>query len=1182
LEIQGFKSFADPVTIDLNEGITCIVGPNGSGKSNISDALRWVLGEQSPKQLRGSKMDDVIFAGTATRKPKGMAEVTLVIDNSTGILPLDFSEVAVTRRMFRSGENDYLINGTQCRLRDIKELFMDTGIGVDGYSIIGQGKIQDIVSTKPENRREIFEESAGIVMYKSRKAEAERKLKASEENLDRVRDIIAEIEGRIGGLKKDSEKAQEYIKLRDRYRYVGVNIILHNVEGLERNIKAGQEELSSVSGELSGCVAESEKLEERMERLRSESADLGEKSEQTHAELLSKVEELNMINSRGQINSERLQTIEKELTRLDGVISDAENKLEAERANFAELEKNEKEYSEAGEKASKDLDDAVFRLNEHTRKHTALREQIEQDRSRVIELNNDIVSKKAEITTLDNYRKTLGERQEQLRAEYEGRDRTDSVNRDRLAEIDRQFSDKQEQLEEAKKRLAGVADRIKEVNRRAAELSNETDSENIKLNRANARKSTIEEMENNYEGYNTAVRSLMQKNMRGIIGTVSDLITVPDGYELAIETALGGALQNIVCEDDESAKAAVRWLKSARAGRATFLPVSSIKGHIQDLDPRIEDADGFLGIAAEKVGADSRYDGIVNYLLGRVIIADNMDSAVRISKIRHGGFRIVTLEGEVINAGGAITGGRYRNKTANLIERKKEIEDLASEIEAGKKKVEKLRQEREQCDVEIRELKDERGRIYDSMQELEVQFGVLRSDREHAEELVKSAGSAAEKYASEIESIDSDIGKAGEMIDKYQSAIEDAGREIEKLEQGVEEMSADADRYKSVLDEDNEAIVSCRLAVSEQETKILGLNELIERVRDDVTELETTLEDSKAEREELTEQRDLLTSSGEKSSENIERLTEEKKALEQRQADLQRLSDENSTGQDRAREEQKACAERLEKLRDAKYKLEIKAAKNETVLNSQKDKLWDDFEMSYAEAQDLRDENFGITAGNKEARDIKLRMSELGDVNISAIEEYKAVSRRYDFMTAQEDDISTAMDELREIIRNMDKTIKEKFRTNFDAIMVSFQEIFKELFGGGSAELRLEDESDPLNSGIEIIAQPPGKKLKNINLMSGGEKTMTAIALMFAVLKVKPTPFCILDEVEAALDEANIERFSDYLKHFDDVQFALITHQKATMEHADVLYGVTMPEQGISKVLSLKFEDGFDPDEYTE
>lgn len=1178
IEMQGFKSFADPVTIELNEGVTCIIGPNGSGKSNISDALRWVLGEQSSRQLRGSKMQDVIFAGTATRKPKGMAEVTLVIDNSAGILPLEYSEVAVTRRMFRSGESEYLINGNQCRLRDIRELFMDTGIGVEGYSIIGQGKIADIVSTKPENRRQIFEEAAGVVLYKSRKTEAENKLAAATIDLERVRDIIAEIEGRIDGLKEDSEKATEYIGLRDRYKTLGINIILHNLENLEANVNSGKEELVSLQTKLDETAASLEDTEKKIDILRDEDIELNDEYAKANTRLLETIDELAVITSGGKLNKERLENIEKELSRLADEISSAEERLSVEKEELSRLEENEKSMNDEMDKVKADLESAVMKFNDDNHKASQITLKTEELRSRLIEINNSNITRNAEIKTLSNYMNTLEERKESLTEEFDTRDKTESDNRENLKAIDRKMIDNEKALNEKKERLNAVTDNILSVATKLENIAKESDELSIKTNRAIARRNTIEEMEANYEGYNNSVRAIMSSGHKGIIGTVSDIIKVPSGLETAVETALGGNLQNIVCDDDASAKSCISWLKSTGSGRATFLPVESVKADRLRVSGEVSSSKGYVGIASEMVDCDGKYRDIVDYLLCRVLIAEDMDSAIRLSKKDIGGFRIVTREGEVINSYGAITGGRFKNRTANLLDRKKEISKLNDEITAFEKRAKELEKARE-TETEARiSLRSERDSLRAEITELEIESNVLRTDKEHAESLVREDEGAAEKFRSEMETIGSDIARAAELIEGHKTKIEEAEKEYAEAEAKVEELLTEAEEIKPVIEADNEQIVALKVKIGENESRVLSGNEMIERVRDTVTELEMVIEENKLTEEDLKDQREKLTTTGEQSGDKERELSADKALLEEKIGNITAKLEEIRAENDSLLASQRSGRETLEAVRDERYKLEVKTARNETLLDTQKDKLWDEFEVSYAEALDMRDENFAITAGNKESRAIRLRLAELGDVNIGAIEEYKAVSKRYGFMTEQEADLTKAMDELNEIIANMDKSIKIRFKENFDRVVVNFEESFRELFGGGYAELRLEDESRPLESGIEITAQPPGKKLKNINLLSGGEKTLTAIALMFAVLKAKPTPFVILDEVEAALDEVNIERFSDYLRNFENIQFALITHQKATMEHADVLYGVTMPEQGISRMLSLKLGDEFDPE----
>lgn len=1175
IELQGFKSFADPVTIELNDGITCIIGPNGSGKSNISDALRWVLGEQSSKQLRGSKMQDVIFAGTNTRKPKGMAEVTLVIDNTSGILPLEYNEVAVTRRMFRSGESEYLINGNNCRLRDIKELFMDTGIGVDGYSIIGQGQIAEIVSTKAENRRQIFEEAAGVVLYKSRKHDAELKLNAAQDNLDRVRDILAEIESRIGTLKEDSEKATEFIELRDRYKKLGINIILNQLEKLDESVSSGKLEQQELQTAINELTNKANDIELTIEDYRRTEADYSSKHADASRDHINKINELNEISSSGQVNSVKLQHIEEEIERLSAKIKEDEDKLLEEEETLKNLLAKDEELAESLRDYKKKYNEEATKYNNILDEIRTLNTKIEDDREEIYDLTSKMHNEQRNIDTLESYKKTLHDRIESLKADNDG-------NNSKHAELKAEFEGYEKELSANKENLDNKRDEINELASEITEAENKVYDYTSKINdlsalisRTEARKSTIEEMENNYEGYNNAVRAIMRKSFDGIIGTVSDLITVPKGYELAIETALGGQLQNIVCKNDASAKNAVSWLKQAKAGRATFLPVSSIRADKHSVDGRVESAAGFIGIGSDIVSCDE-YPNISDYLLCRTIIVDNMDNAVAISKMRVGGFRLVTLDGEIISSAGSITGGKYANKTANLLDRKKEIEDLSRKINDYKNQHNELFDGRTKADDNRKELLTKQRYAKDELQNLEIAYNVCKSNRDHAYDLLKDAEGSSDKNAEDIKLASDDIKTTEETLKKSHDKFDSFNQKIEDTKAAVQENLELVSTLENTKEELSRTANDYRIEYNKVDSEILKQNELTERVRDTVADLKDSIEQDKNAKISNENDQKKLTSSGSEASELEKKLKEEKSALEGLIKNLEDKIEDAKQGLKNATDEQKKINQNLESKRGSKYTLDMNVSKNETLLDTQKDKLWDEFEVSYAEAVDMKDPDFVMTSGSKEAKRIKLRMAELGDVNIGAIAEYEKQGERYRFLSEQEADTTKAMSELQSIITNMDKTIKTKFKETFDTVVVNFEETFKELFGGGYAELRLEDEANPLESSIEITAQPPGKKLKNINLLSGGEKTLTAIALMFAVLKSKPTPFVILDEVEAALDEVNIERFSGYLRNFDNIQFALITHQKVTMEHADVLYGVTMPEQGVSRMLSLKLGDTFD------
>ena len=1176
IEMHGFKSFAEPVVIDFHEGVTCIVGPNGSGKSNISDAIRWVLGEQSPKMLRGGKMEEVIFAGTASRKSRGMAEVTLVIDNSTGILDIDYNEVAITRRMYRSGESEYLINNNQCRLRDIKDLIMDTGIGVDGYSIIGQGKIADIVSNKPESRREIFEEAAGVVMYKSKKAEAERKLEASNANLERVSDIVSEIEGRIDGLREDSAKAKEYLELRERYQDLEINITLKNIEKLEtandsirgdaRELTASIEMLGTRKQTLDGEISEERQKNERLEQLGNES----------NSALIAKIDELNQITNKSQLDGERLRAMERDAARINGEIAELESKLETEQENGETLSQKQEEIRVRLTNEEQRLQEKIQGYNEITARVLAQSEQVEEQRNEMFSLHSRAVSKRSEAASMESYRTSLQKRKEQLLAE--GAEQEQST---RAFEADQKKDLAEQEAAAARaQRIASAMEQLKQeradLMRVISEEAKKLDDTRIRVSQLAARKKTIEEMEHNYEGYNGAVRFVMKAGMPGIEGVVGDLMKAPAGYETALETALGGAMQNIVCQKDGHAKEAIRSLKANKAGRLTFLPMESVKGGGVTVPGQVRQHAGYLGIGAELAEFAPQYQGIFNYLLGRVAVVDNMDSAIALSKIAGNGIRFVTLDGEIINAGGAITGGRYKNASANLLARKSEIAALAEQVETLQQAYQKGMHQNQERQARQEEISDQLQKMEEERRQKELEISALQAKIAAQRQNFRDVEQAGTKREKELLSIEHDSADMEKMLDELL-------REIERSEAGHREAETQLTQTMQALEllkteaaEASEEITKARIAKQDQENQFSASEELLRRVcaaaeelRGQIAERETRLADMDKEKHEIL-------FSADNSEELFQKCSSEKAELEDYIARLNTERASLTAALNAKTDEQAALGETLRAYQDQKYQQEIRLAKNETQLDTLKEKLWDEFEISYAQAMTFKKEEFVMSTATKESREIKNRIRELGDVNVGAIKEYEQVSERYGFLTEQRADILEAMQELQTIIGDMDRTIRTKFKENFDQVVIHFEEIFKELFGGGQAELRLDDENHPLEAGIEIIAQPPGKKLQNINLMSGGEKTMTAIALMFAVLKTKPTPFCILDEVEAALDDANIDRFANYLKNFHEIQFAVVTHQKATMEHADVLYGVTMPEQGISKVISLRLGDDFD------
>ncbi|MDD7130711.1 MAG: chromosome segregation protein SMC [Firmicutes bacterium] len=1175
IEMHGFKSFAEPITIEFNEGLTGIVGPNGSGKSNISDAIRWVLGEQSPKMLRGGKMEEVIFNGTDTRKSRGMAEVTLVIDNSDESLPIDYKEVAITRRMYRSGESEYHINGNQCRLRDIRELIMDTGIGVDGYSIIGQGKIADIISNKTESRREIFEEAAGIVAYRTKKSEAERKLASTTQNMARVQDIIGEIEGRIDGLREDSIKAGEYLELKEKNKKLEINIILKNVESLENKQAYAREDLENITASLDNLKAEKNRLDVSIGEAGTRSEALEAVSVEARERLIEAIDLLNRAVNKGEVDRERLSAIESNTERINQEITQLLEKKERELENSEEFMKQKAELDERAREADLKLQEKVEEYNGLTGIMTRLAEEADNFRNSIFRLSTEITAGKSEISSMEMLRETLRKRQETLTRERDAgedsnRETLDSLNgargeRDRLAE----------EMEAGREEALRLKQTMETRRREEKELAIQLEELKLSLGRMTARKKTIEELENNYEGYNHAVKHVMKSGLPGIHGVVAELIRVPEGYETAMETALGNSLQNIVCDDEDSARRAIVSLKENRAGRMTFLPLTSIRGR-ETPDAGIKNEKGVLGFGPECISCDSKYDSIISYLLGRVVLVDSMESAIRISR-KYRGILVVTLDGEIINERGAITGGKFKNKTGNILDRRAEINQLGREIEDLNRKQSRALEKLEKVREEIGSLTDKASRLEESIRAGEHALLMKENEISMAENVLADLKNSGDKVNRELESISREQENSLRMIGEIRKSIAEKEAAIKEAESLCNEKLSLHEERKGEFNSLSEEITAARITVTAAQEQKSHAEEMMERINRELSDIEgdiarrrQQLESMEAEKRELTEGStgiDGIISRQEavkaEAEQRLEEVSGEKAAL------AGEISEMNA-----AREE---LNRKIQVLQDQKYDLDVRRAKNETQLESFKEKLWEDFEVSYIQAMEFKAEDFALSRAVKENRQIRNRIRELGEVNVGAIEEYQVVKERYEFLTGEREDVQKAMDDLNRIISEMDKTIKTRFRESFDRIVINFEKQFKELFGGGHAELRLSDENNPLESNIDIVAQPPGKKLQNINLLSGGEKTLTAIALMFAVLQAKPTPFCILDEVEAALDDANIDKFIHCLRKFDNVQFTLVTHQKATMEHADVLYGVTMPEKGISKVLSLSLEDDLSP-----
>lgn len=1175
LEMRGFKSFPDKTVLTFGEGIAAIVGPNGSGKSNIADAIRWVLGEQSTKTLRGARMEDVIFAGTQSRGPVGYAEVSLILDNSDGTLPIDASEVMVTRRYFRSGESEYYINKSSVRLRDIHELFMDTGLGRDGYSIIGQGRIDEILSVKSVDRREIFEEAAGISKFRYRKEEAERKLLATETNLIRINDKISELELSVGPLKEQAEKAQRYLNLRDELRGLEVTVWLANLEKIKANAQEVRKDYEDVTRQLENEKLQLESLyrqsEELSERMREKDTEIetGRNERSRLEEELAGVESdiAVLVSTKENIN-ENISRLEEEISEQSGRAGNLDTQIE-----------NNVKRVEFIEKQILDIDVEIARLEQESRELTGsadeLSQRIDSLGVREIAEENSANRLRMELKALESASAELGRRREDLDRDLGGRQEATLALIRQRDEAEVLLSQEKEKASSLNNVISGYEIRLQNRQKKLDTANKEYNRLSMELRAQQDRKKLLTDLERDYGGYSHAVKVVMQASEKGTLsgvrGPLSKLIKVSDEHAVAIETALGAGLQNIVVDDEQDAKAAINMLKRSDGGRATFLPITAIRG--RKLDTALEGERGFIGIASDLVQTGNEYREIVENALGRTAIADNLDSAIAIAK-KHGyRFRVVTLDGQVVNAGGSMTGGSNSNNTGILV-RANELERLEKEIKTTE---EQLRQ----ADSVYKEIKRE-------VTAAEYELEVARSEHRLAEEVVLKAEGQLSVLASRIENslqIEENIRQELAAIEKRLSEnIESSGRLAETVgrhEENRRKLLAEIEEIRS----GHEELENTRGELTKKAA------ELREERSGYIGELQI-LQKSIRELEQLKGQ---FSADSEKRLSFIESYKERICAIEaelaQKGSEAQSLKEECNGVRDRIAELTNARmgieAERTEVDRSAKGKNEVilrlqhelgrlEQKKNESDIYEQQiiDKLWDTYGLTRTSARAIAVEIGSLTSANRRISELKREMSDLGDVNVGAIEEYKRISERYEYLSTQRDDVEKAKKELEGIINDITAQMKVIFEKRFKEINESFSETFVEIFGGGRAHLELEDENDILNCGIEIRVQLPGKSLKTISLLSGGEKSFIAIALYFAILKIRPTPFCVLDEIDASLDDVNVMRFAKYMhKLTDNTQFILITHRRGTMEECGILYGVTMEVSGESKILALNIQD---------
>ena len=1174
LELQGFKSFADKTVLEFKPGITAVIGPNGSGKSNISDSIRWVLGEQSMKSLRGAKSEDIIFAGTQNRKSLGFAEASIVIDNTDGELPVEYAEVIVTRKIYRSGETGYFINKTPCRLKDILELFMDTGIGKDGYSIIGQGKIDEILSNKSEDRRHIFEEAAGIVKYRARKSESEKKLEQTKLNLLRINDILSEIEAGLDPLRIQSEKAKRFLELHESLKDIEVGLFIHNIETYKEKLEQVVEDLKILENQKNDEEEKLNNIQNKKGTLKKQIDELIEEIEKCQNIGFESTNQIEKINSEIGISNEKILHNKENNERLLSEIEDSKQKIkDLQEEKDTKKQKKDSLFSNK-EKFEKELEEKEAELSKLTEGLSTKELEIEA-KKQVIEKNTDLkYEKNIEISSLDANFENIEKRQKSIKTEIQETVSELDRTRTQKQDMSKEFQKIESEKNSATKELEENSNKKEEIENKIKEFNEQIDKMSYELRMKDSRQKFLIETEKEKEGYAKAVKLLLtdcDKNAdlnKGVHGIIANLISVDKKYETAIEMTLGGMLQNIVTDSEEVAKKLVNHLRANNMGRASFLPITSIKG--SKIDKIKGKFPGVIGVAADLVKFDKKYTQIVYNLLGRTVIVDNMDTGIALAKENKYGFRIVTVQGDIINASGAITGGSVAQKTVNILGRGREIENLAKEIEVLQNKISETKRSKQDYEESISEFVEDSKELDEKIQQINIVYATEKQKMLSVEEQILRLENTLSKLRNENEKIENQKADIKNQKQNIQNSVEDLEKEINELSIVIKEFAEANSENQKYIDDLNFDITNLKISVSSFDESGSSIDEIIERIDKDIenynnaiTVKNDQIEDLKREDIELKEKIESLKN----------QIIEIKNSVSTSTEKIEQLKLDRVNKNEELNKIEKDITDQFNLLEDLKgnlVKIDVKKTKLEQDIDLVVNNLWEEYELTPNNATDHKKvENVQTT--QKEVNDIRAEIKDLGSINVDSIEEYKKTKERYDFMCEQRLDLENTISKLRKMISEITDTMKKQFVEKFKLINKNFNEVFVELFGGGKAELILEDEDNVLECGIDIKAQPTGKKLQNMMLLSGGEKAFTAIALLFAILKINPAPFCILDEIEAALDDVNVYRYAEYLKKFcSDTQFLVITHRKGTMEAADTVYGVTMEENGISKLLSMK------------
>ncbi|WP_028550393.1 chromosome segregation protein SMC [Paenibacillus sp. UNC451MF] len=1178
IELSGFKSFADRTELEFVQGITAVVGPNGSGKSNISDGIRWVLGEQSARSLRGGKMEDIIFAGSDARKAVNYGEVSLTLDNTDQALSLDFNEVTVTRRVHRSGDSEYLINKQACRLKDITELFMDTGIGKEAYSIIGQGRIEEILSTKSEDRRGIFEEASGIVKYKSRKRETEKKLQETEQNLLRIHDLVVELEDQIEPLRIQSEKAVRFKELRELLKKNEIAMYVYQIEQIYSSWTETNTKLDKLKREQLELAAIVGQHDAHLEKHRWETRRLEEDIERLQAQLLQLSEDFEKCEGQGEVLKERKKNYASNQAQLTQNVT-----LQEARSAEKEVELSEVREKLAAISAEVLQFQAKLKAEEDRLLGVAGGiSSAEEDRLKgeLLETLNQMANARNEVRYAEQQLEGLSKRL------------------DRLGDEHRKWKDQQDSISERKRgleeRLTNVIEKIAEARNRYIELSQGLKSKQLlseesqstvrkweqKLDSMISRRDTMREMANDYDGFMHGVKEVLKakdrNDLRGIRGAVAELVKVPAHVEIAVETALGGALQHVVVDSEANGREAIAFLKRRQLGRATFLPLDVIRGRsIPDSERRaIEGMEGFVGIGVDLVQFEDTYRQIVGSLLGNVIIASQLEIANRIAAKVQYRYRVVTLEGDVVNPGGSMSGGSQQKKTTSLLSRQRQIEEMDKEINVSEEQLKQLRMKAEQVRKEIAAESVLLEELRQEGETLRIEEQQIRAGLQPMEQEAKQVAEQLTLYSEDGDALDTERKELSERQANALKTLERLTKEEAVIQQAIREAELARKAGELAKEELQTQLTDLKIKVASQSQEKQSLLDQERRSLSELTQLHNELD---LNRRLVVQLEQDMANHDQESVTQIELLNSLKLKKQQCTVQLELKRAERAQWQAKLEQEENKTREERNQLRQTEehlHQTEVRVNRLDVELENLLKKLADDYELSYELAKERFPVPEDVLGAQNQVRELKRDIAVLGEVNLGAVEEFARVNERFQFLSEQKNDLVEAKTTLYQVIREMDEEMSKRFRITFDAIRSHFVVVFAKLFGGGRADLILSEPDNLLDTGIEIVAQPPGKKLQNLQLLSGGERALTAIALLFSIIRVKPVPFCVLDEVEAALDEANVSRFAEYLREFSEqTQFIVVTHRKGTMEEADVLYGVTMEEGGVSKLVSVRLEE---------